>query len=55
MLMRPTPCAAAHTRSGVIGSRCTRAPVTWAMALPIAPGVGTHGGSPVPFEPFGPP
>jgi hypothetical protein len=29
--------------------------VTWAIAFPIAPGVGTHGGSPVPFDPLGPP
>ena len=27
---------------------------TLAMALPIAPAVGTQGGSPTPFEPFGP-
>ena len=45
---------AAHTRSGVIGSARTRAPITFAIAFAIAPAVGTHGGSPTPFEPFGP-
>ena len=48
-------CIASQTRPGVIGSWCTRAPVTLAIALAIAPGVGTQGGSPMPFEPFGPP
>ena len=46
--------AASHTRSGVIGSCRTRAPMTFAIAFAIAPAVGTHGGSPTPFEPFGP-
>ena len=46
---------AAQTRSGVIGSCRTRAPRTRAIALAIAPGVGTVGGSPTPFVPFGPP
>ena len=45
---------ASQTRSGVIGSSCTRAPITFAIAFAIAPAVGTHGGSPTPFEPFGP-
>ena len=48
-------CIASHTRAGVIGSSCTRAPVTCAIAFAIAPGVGTQGGSPMPLEPFGPP
>src|SRR5436309_2578309 len=43
-----------QTRSGVMGSARTRAPMTFATALAIAPAVGTHGGSPTPFEPFGP-
>jgi len=47
-------CAASHTRSGVIGSRCTRAPITFAIPFATAPAVGTQGGSPTPFEPFGP-
>ena len=45
---------ASQTRSGVIGSACTRAPITFAIAFATAPAVGTHGGSPTPFEPFGP-
>ena len=45
---------ASQTRSGVIGSWCTRAPITLAIAFATAPAVGTHGGSPTPFEPFGP-
>src|SRR5581483_397323 len=47
-------CIASHTRSGVIGSRRTRAPVACAIAFAIAPGVGTLGGSPIPFDPLGP-
>src|SRR4029077_865198 len=47
-------CPASHTRSGVIGSLCTRAPITLAIAFATAPAVGTHGGSPTPFDPFGP-
>ena len=45
---------ASQTRSGVIGSLCTRAPITFAIAFATAPAVGTHGGSPTPFDPFGP-
>ena len=45
---------ASQTRSGVIGSCRTRAPMTFAIAFATAPAVGTHGGSPTPFEPFGP-
>src|SRR5262249_56887265 len=45
---------ASHTRSGVIGSCLPRAPTTLAIAFAIAPAVGTHGGSPTPFDPFGP-
>src|SRR5439155_10387073 len=48
-------CGAAQTRSGVIGSSRTRAPTALAIAFPIAPAVGTLGGSPTPFEPRGPP
>src|SRR5262245_51244902 len=47
-------CEAAQTRSGVIGSWRTRSPVSFAIALAIAPAVGTHGGSPIPFDPRGP-
>ena len=50
----PLIAPASHTRSGVIGSLCTRAPITLAIAFATAPAVGTHGGSPTPFEPFGP-
>ncbi len=32
----------------------TRVPITFAIAFATAPAVGTHGGSPTPFEPFGP-
>jgi hypothetical protein len=32
----------------------TRVPITFAIAFAIAPAVGTQGGSPTPFEPFGP-
>src|SRR5581483_5007041 len=46
--------SAPQTRSGVIGRRSTGRPTSFAIALPIAPAVGTHGGSPMPFEPFGP-
>src|SRR5262245_44811211 len=52
---RGSSADAAHTRSGVMGSARTRAPTTPAIAFAIAPGVGTVGGSPTPFEPFGPP
>src|SRR5918992_2132148 len=47
--------AAIQMRSAVIGSSRTRAPITWAIAFAIAPGVGTVGGSPTPFDPRGPP
>ena len=33
----------------------TRPSIAWAIAFAIAPGVGTVGGSPTPFVPFGPP
>src|SRR5438128_2592810 len=46
---------ARQTRSGVMGRRRTRAPVAAAIAFPIAPAVGTIGGSPTPFAPYGPP
>src|SRR5262249_7615984 len=46
---------AAQTRSGVIGSSRTRAPIALAIPFPRAPAVGTLGGSPPPFEPRGPP
>ena len=49
------PEVAAQTRSGVIGSSRIRLPTTCAIALAIAPGVGTVGGSPTPFVPRGPP
>ena len=37
-----------------MGSWVTRLPITFAIAFAIAPAVGTQGGSPTPFEPFGP-
>ena len=49
-----SPGSCAQTRSGVIGSARTRAPVALAIALPIAAAVGTQGGSPTPFDPHGP-
>ena len=52
--LTPPLRSASQTRSGVIGSVCTRAPITFAIAFATAPAVGTHGGSPTPFEPFGP-
>src|SRR5581483_9262349 len=52
---RDAHCAALHTRSAVAGSSYTRDPIAFAIAFAIAPAVGTHGGSPTPFEPFGPP
>src|SRR5205823_14308808 len=48
-------CSASQTRSGDIGSSRTRLPVATAIPFATAPGVGTHGGSPMPFEPVGPP
>jgi len=44
---------AASTRSGVIGSIRTRAPVAWRMALAMAGAAPTNDGSPIPFAPTG--
>ncbi len=43
-----------HTRAGVIGSSVRRAPVAPAIALAIAGGAATTGGSPTPLAPKGP-
>ena len=48
------PWIAAHTRSGVIGSCRTGADRPARSRSRSRPAVGTHGGSPTPFEPFGP-
>src|SRR5438093_12934233 len=45
---------ASQTRTGVIGRARTRVPTTLATALPLAPAVGTNGGSSTPFDPFRP-
>ncbi len=50
----PASSAVDQTRSGVIGRWLTCLPMTRAIAFAMAPDVGTLGGSPTPFEPFGP-
>ena len=50
-MLRPRPPRRARASSAAAR---TRAPITFAIAFAIAPAVGTHGGSPTPFEPFGP-
>ena len=49
-----SPRATRHTRSGVMGNRRPAGRARLVIALATAPAVGTHGGSPTPFEPLGP-